>query len=263
MYPLEQELTWGKVTKNYGRNKMIQNFKNSPDNPEYKKSYNQELFTEVAPLYDRITKVLSLCHDAGWKRKLIALLPSREYSQCLDIACGTGDIAFALAQSFPKANVIGLDLTPDMITYAQSKNRHAHVTFMLGDMCQLSQPDASIDLVTGGYALRNAPDLKTVLIQIHRVLKPGGIAAFLDFSKPASKPLQKAEYHLLKMWGGLWGLVFHKNPSVYGYIADSLARYPDREQLHALLRSSGFDMLTSQRLFGGITEIIICSKRDL
>lgn len=240
---------------------MIQNFKNSPENPASKKAYNQELFTEVAPQYDRITKILSLWHDAGWKRKLIASLPPKTYHQCVDIACGTGDITFFLAKKFPQANIVGVDLTPEMIAYAQQKNRNSNVTFMLGDMCQLTQQPESVDLVTGGYALRNAPDLSIALAQIHKILKPGGIAAFLDFSKPTSKFLQKAEYHLLRVWGGLWGLVFHKNPSVYGYIAESLARYPDRQQLHTLLQDSGFDLIKTQRLFGGITEIIICSKR--
>ena len=241
---------------------MIKNFKNSPDSPAFKKAYNRELFTEVAPQYDRITKILSLGHDAGWKRRLIALLPSKNYSNCLDIACGTGDVTFSLAQQFPQAHIEGIDLTPEMITYAYNKNSYANVTFSLGDMCQLTQQPESVDLVTGGYALRNAPDLSIAFDQIHKVLKPGGIAAFLDFSKPTSQVLQKAEYYLLKMWGGLWGLVFHKNPSVYGYIAESLARYPDRQELHELLTKSGFDVLTTQRLFGGITEIIICSKRD-
>lgn len=240
---------------------MIEKFKNTPDNPNNKKAYNQELFATVAPQYDRITRVLSCGQDAGWKKKLLEMLPNQEYKECLDLACGTGDITFLLAQKYPLAHITGLDLTPDMISYAESKNNVPNVTFICQDMCQLTQKSASVDLVTGGYALRNAPDLRTALEHIHRVLKPDGIAAFLDFSKPTSPLWAKIEYHLLSWWGSLWGLIFHKNPAVYAYIADSLQRYPNEQQLNTLLHDVGFEVYATQKFFGGITQITVCRKK--
>ncbi len=240
---------------------MIKNFKKCSGSPEHKKVYNQQLFQAVAPKYDLITKILSCNHDARWKQYLIERIPAGEYNLCLDIACGTGDLTFALARRFGQAHIHGIDLTPRMLEYAQKKNTFANVQFMMLDMCHLGHQSGTVDLISGGYALRNAPDLAAVLQECVRVLKPGGIAAFLDFSKPSSKLGQHATYYLLKFWGGLWGLLLHANPAVYGYIAESLARYPDRNILYTMLNGAGFDLLETKRFFGGIIELIICKKR--
>ena len=117
-----------------------------------------------------------------------------------------------------------------------------------------------MDIVTGGYALRNAPDLCVVLEEISRVLKPGGIAAFLDFSKPKNKILQALHVWILKIWGGLWGLLLHGNTHIHGYIAASLKNYPNRDQLQYLLTQHGFIILTTRRFFLGMTEIITVQK---
>ena len=93
-----------------------------------------------------------------------------------------------------------------------------------------------MDIVTGGYALRNAPDLGTAIDEISRVLKPCGVAAFLDFSKPSGKILQKMEYWALKTWTGPWGTLLHRNREVYRYIAESLQPFPDRSQLRDIFR---------------------------
>jgi ubiquinone/menaquinone biosynthesis methyltransferase len=239
---------------------MIQRFKSI--SYEQKKIYNQQLFKVVAPRYDMITRLLSFNRDVAWKRKLLNALPSQSYKRCLDIACGTGDLTIALAEKFPEAQIYGLDLTPAMIELARHKNNNEHVHFVVGDMNNLTWDGNSVDLITGGYALRNAPDLKGVLAECYRVLKPGGIAAFLDFSKPESGWAQRVEYGLLKGWGGLWGLVFHANPAVYGYIAESLVQFPNRVQLHKLLAEMGFKVLENRRFFGGIIELVVCQKQE-
>lgn len=240
---------------------MIDNFRKIDQKPESKKAYNQELFAIVAPQYDRITKILSLGRDRYWKKQLIKMLPKKDYHHCIDIACGTGDLTFALNQHFPHAHIQGIDLTPSMISYARGKCSCSKISFTCGDMCDLKITDRSIDLITGGYALRNAPDLSKALSEFYRILKPGGIAAFLDFSKPTSPVMQKLEYHLLKTWGGLWGLVFHRNPAVYSYIAESLAQFPTSNELLKLLEENQFKVIKTKRFFGGITELIICQKQ--
>lgn len=167
--------------------------------PETKKYYNEQVFSEIAPRYDFITRALSLWRDAAWKRDLIAALPVKKNPVCLDLACGTGDIAFLLAEKYPQGQIIGLDITEPMLEISRSRNSYANVDFTNQDMSQLEFETNSIDVVTGGYALRNAPDLSIVIKEIHRVLKPGGTAAILDFSKPANKTGQMFEYWLLKI----------------------------------------------------------------
>lgn len=237
---------------------MIKRFKSCL--PEQKKTYNYDLFTEVAPQYDRITKVLSFGQDARWKHKLMQHIPALPYQKILDIACGTGDITFTLAQRFAQAYIYGVDLTPAMIERAQEKNNYHNVSLSVGDMCALEQKDGSIDLITAAYALRNAPDLSKALAEISRVLRSGGIVAILDFSKPTSYVLQQGEYLLLKWWGSLWGMIFHNNAAVYAYIAESLAQFPARKQFHQQFASYNLTILSTQRFFGGVIEIIVAQK---
>ena len=225
-----------------------------------KKHLNEEMFAVIAPRYDFITRLFSFWQDASWKRGLVDALPSLSAPACLDLACGTGDLCFLLAEKYPAAHITGIDLTKEMLVLARQVNRYDSVAFERGDMGQLQNPDLSVDVVTGGYALRNAPDLKQTISEIHRVLKPQGIAAFLDFSKPEGRFAQRIEYGLLKGWTGLWGLIFHRNHEVYSYIAESLSLYPDRAQLQDMFAQQGFTIISSRLHFLGITETLLVQK---
>jgi len=240
---------------------MLQKIKQVLENPREKKVYNEQLFTVVAPRYDLITKVLSFGQDNAWKRRLIQSLPDKKQAKCLDIACGTGDITFSLAKKFPDSIIYGIDLTPSMLAIAEQKNSFSNIFFKQADMCMLSYDNESIDIITGGYALRNAPSLDKAIIEIARVLKVGGTAAFLDFSKPKNRFLQNMSYYILKWWGGFWGILLHRDPTVYSYIAESLALYPDRQALRLLLEKHGFRIEKSKLLMGGLLELIVCTKR--
>jgi demethylmenaquinone methyltransferase/2-methoxy-6-polyprenyl-1,4-benzoquinol methylase len=118
----------------------------------------------------------------------------------------------------------------------------------------------SCDVVTGGYALRNAPDLDAALAETARVLRPAGTAAFLDFSAPRSPVLRRVHYALLLFWGGLWGLLIHGNPRVYAYIARSLARFPDRGTFHNRLRDAGLPVTDSRKFMCGMIEVVLCTR---
>lgn len=230
------------------------------DQPERKRLYNERLFEAVAPRYHFITRALSLGRDAAWKRQLVALLPDLEAPRCLDLACGTGDLTLLVHDRFPGSRVTGLDLTPAMIDLARTRRGADRVTFAVGDMTATGLPDASLDLVTGGYALRNAPDLERALREIHRILRPGGIGAFLDFSKPAHPWGQAITHAVLKTWGGFWGLLVHRNAEVYAYIAESLRRHPDRAAFRRLLGRVGFRELRAKRYYLGLLETIVVEK---
>jgi demethylmenaquinone methyltransferase/2-methoxy-6-polyprenyl-1,4-benzoquinol methylase len=226
-----------------------------------KKHFNEEMFSVIAPRYDFITRLFSFWQDAAWKRGLIAALPARPAPVCLDLACGTGDIAFLLAQKYPKGAITGLDITEDMLVLARQVNKFSNVSFARGDMAKLDTASATVDVITGGYALRNAPDLAVTIGEIHRVLKPGGVAAFLDFSKPTARWAQAIEYYVLKGWTGLWGIILHGNHEVYSYIAESLRVFPDRQALKTMFVAQGFTVLTSRLHFLGITETLTLEKK--
>lgn len=229
------------------------------DTPDHKRQFNALLFREVAPRYDLITRLLSFGRDAAWKRAMIARLPATA-AQALDIACGTGDLTRALAHRYPNAQVIGLDLTPEMLERARAIGAPPGVRFVEGNMQALPFPDNAFDVVTGGYALRNAPDLETALREIHRVLKPGGTLAVLDFSRSPNPLAWRVQYALLKFWGGLWGLLLHGHADVYGYIAESLRPYPDRPTLQSRLGAMGFSRVNSRTCLGGMIEWMVVRK---
>jgi len=229
------------------------------DVPDRKKFYNEQLFTEVAPKYDKITRLLSFGRDRAWKQMMIQAIPGNP-RHCLDLACGTGDLTLMLHERFPDATVTGVDLTPAMLDLARVRPGAEAIRFETGDMGALAFPDASMDLITGGYALRNAPDIGVALAEMVRVLKPGGCLALLDFSKSPSPLRHRLDYALLKSWGGFWGLALHGHADVYGYIAESLKRFPDRTALRRMLQQNKLGTLVEIPLFGGILEAIIYRK---
>jgi demethylmenaquinone methyltransferase/2-methoxy-6-polyprenyl-1,4-benzoquinol methylase len=228
--------------------------------PAGKLLFNEQMFGEIAGKYNFITRVLSFGRDIAWKNELIRHLPEIENPNCLDLASGTGDITFRLAEKYPSGSIIGLDLTEPMIEKARKINKYSNVEFQRGNMCKTNSPDNTFDIITGGYAIRNAPILEEALAEIERIIKPGGTAAFLDFSKVPNKLFQKFEIFLLKLWGGFWGLLLYRNIEVYTYIAESLKQFPDREQLRGLLQKCGFEVIFSKKHYAGLAETIICKK---
>jgi demethylmenaquinone methyltransferase/2-methoxy-6-polyprenyl-1,4-benzoquinol methylase len=230
------------------------------DIPDRKRKLNERLFVEVAPFYDRITRIMSLDRDRAWKRELISRLPGFERPVCLDVACGTGDLCGLLLGRYREPSIMGVDLSESMLAIARTRFAGTSATFRQGDMLRLPVADESVDVVTAGYALRNSPSLEAFLAEVFRVVKPGGVVAFLEFSRPDLR-LQATVYTgLIKLWGGFWSIAFHGDPNVYGYIADSLRRFPARTELHAILRSKGFEMYWKRRRFFGMVENIVVRK---
>jgi demethylmenaquinone methyltransferase/2-methoxy-6-polyprenyl-1,4-benzoquinol methylase len=241
--------------------------------PAPKREYNRRLFGAVAHRYGIVTRLLSFGWDGSWKRLLVRRLPPCDTGQLLDLACGTGDITRLLARRYPRCRVIGIDLTPAMLARARRRSGQAsvgsaggadcsfaQVEFREGDLARLPFGSDSCDIVTGGYALRNAPELRVALAEVYRVLRPGGTAAFLDFGKARRPRIQRVQLRLLGIWGSLWGWLLHRNPEVYGYIARSLALFPDRRAFAGLLRQVGFRSARFRLAGAGFTGLTWCRK---
>jgi demethylmenaquinone methyltransferase/2-methoxy-6-polyprenyl-1,4-benzoquinol methylase len=208
------------------------------DSPEAKRRYNARLFTTIAGRYDFITRLLSYGRDQAWKRDLLERAAIRPGERVLDLATGTGDLAFAAAAR--EAAVVGLDLAPRMIRLARAKPGAAGVRFVIGDMSALPVPPSSFDVVTTGYGLRNVPDLDRAIAEIARVLRPGGRFLSLDFEKPASAGWRSAYFAYLTIVGSTIGTLLHGDPDTYRYIPASLKRYPGAAAVADRLRAHGF-----------------------
>jgi demethylmenaquinone methyltransferase/2-methoxy-6-polyprenyl-1,4-benzoquinol methylase len=228
------------------------------DTPDAKRRYNRRLFSTIADRYDLITAVLSYGQDARWKRRLIAEAGITPQDRALDLACGTGDLAFAIAAR--GARTVGLDLTSRMLELAQAKTAPgfpvpAPVALITGDMTALPFAAATFDLVTTGYGLRNVPDLQTAIEEIARVLRPGGRFLSLDFNRPQSAVIRTTYLTYLAVVGSLLGWVLHRDPDTYRYIAASLQRYPGATGVAALLHAAGFTNIRIVPLLGGLMSL--------
>ena len=223
--------------------------------PEGKSQYVRTLFATIADRYDFITVALSYGQDRKWKRQLAALAQPAAGRRALDLATGTGDIAFALCTS--GAQVVGLDITPRMIELAKAKRmeRSGSCVFVVGDMLALPFPDRSFDLVTTGYGLRNVPDLEGALDEMARVLTPGGLALSLDFNRPANGLVRRAYLLYLSIVGGVLGSLLHGDPDTYRYIPASIRRYPGGVAVGRLMEARGFTDVRYMPVLGGLMAI--------
>ena len=228
--------------------------------PDEKRRYNRRMFTTIAPRYDLITRLLSFGGDQRWKRRLIDLAGIHPGQRVVDLACGTGDLAFGAAAK--GASVVGLDLTPRMIELARVRPEApaSGVSWMVGDMHALPFPAASVDVVTTGYGLRNVPDLNVALKEIHRVLRPGGLVCSLDFNKPESAPMRAIYFTYLDAVGASLGWVLHRDPDTYRYSPASIRRYPGARGVVSMMQALGFTDVRYLPVLGGLMAIHLARR---
>ena len=222
--------------------------------PAAKQRYVRRLFATIADRYDLITVVLSYGQDRRWKRRLVDLAGPGRDTRALDLATGTGDIAFGLAAE--GARVVGLDVTLRMIQLARAKiPTRGAAGFTVGDMMALPFPDGSFDVVTIGYGLRNVPDLDTAIAELFRVVRPGGRVLSLDFNRPTNRGVRLLYLAYLTVVGSALGWLLHRDPDTYRYIPASLRTYPGGAGVAAMLKSRGFVRVVHHPVLGGLMSI--------
>ncbi len=228
--------------------------------PEGKSRYVRRLFSTIADRYDLITILLSFGLDRRWKARLAADADLRPGDRALDLACGTGDISFEIAER--GARVIGLDITARMIEIARAKRRigRAKAVFLVGDMMSLPFPDGRFDVATVGYGIRNVPTIDIALGEIYRVLTPGGRVLSLDFNRPPNRMIRAVYLAYLTVVGSALGLVLHRDPDTYRYIPESIRRYPGAPGVAAAMRRLGFREVSYTPLLGSLMAINRGSK---
>jgi demethylmenaquinone methyltransferase / 2-methoxy-6-polyprenyl-1,4-benzoquinol methylase len=221
--------------------------------PDGKRRYVRALFATIADRYDFITVALSYGQDRRWKRRLIDLAAPQRGSRALDLATGTGDIAFALAAR--GARVVGLDITLRMIELARAKHDRGLVRFLVGDMLALPFPSACFDIVTTGYGLRNVPNLTTAIDEIGRVLAPGGQLLSLDFNRPSNRVVRAVYLAYLGAVGGALGWMLHRDADTYRYIPASIRQYPGADAVARIFEARGFHAVRCYPVLGGLMAI--------
>ncbi|MBT7810129.1 MAG: ubiquinone/menaquinone biosynthesis methyltransferase, partial [Deltaproteobacteria bacterium] len=149
-----------------------------------KAHYVEQKFDEIAQKYDRFNDLITFGMHRYWKRFVVRQTGLQPEEHCLDLCCGTGDIAREVLRQYPTSKVTGLDFSQKMLNIAKSKSsNNSGVQYLLGNAMEIPFSDTNFDAVTIGYGLRNVPNLNGCLQEILRVLKPGGILVSLDVGK--------------------------------------------------------------------------------
>lgn len=201
------------------------------------------MFDRIAPVYDLMNRVMTVGLDRIWRRRAVDAVVTPG-SAVLDVCCGTGDLAIAAESA--GGVVTGLDFSAEMLERARRKS--ASITWVQGDALALPFPDGSFDAATVGFGIRNVADLESGLLELRRILRPGGRLAILEITQPRG---------VLRPFFSLWfdrvvpalGRVL-PGGNAYTYLPASVRRFPDAESLAATLGRVGFADVTF-RLMGG------------
>ena len=186
----------------------------------------------------------------------MAIADVKTGERALDLACGTGDIAFGVADR--GARTTGLDITHRMLQLASL--RSSRVSLITGDMTSLPFRSDSFDLVTTGYGLRNVPDLDAAIAEIARVLKPRGRLLSLDFNRPESVVIRAVYLAYLTAVGATLGWILHRDPDTYRYIPASIRRYPGARGVADKMVARGFTNVRIVPLLFGLMTLHLAER---
>jgi demethylmenaquinone methyltransferase/2-methoxy-6-polyprenyl-1,4-benzoquinol methylase len=215
-----------------------------------------DLFAAIAHRYDLLNDLQSLGLHRRWKCRVIKLASPQPGARALDVCCGTGDLALALARR--GVEVTGLDFSGKMLEIARARSRKLAAPvpqFIQGDAQQIPFPDDSFDLVTVAYGLRNLANWETGLAEICRVARPGGRIVSLDFGKPPNALWRAIYFTHLKLSVPLIGLLFCGNSRAYAYILESLKHFPAQRGVEEKMHELKLAQVRVIRLLGGAMAI--------
>lgn len=232
-----------------------------------------QMFSDIARRYDRANHILSLNRDRLWRRELVQHAAPQPGERLLDLCTGTGDVVIEFAHVCPKLQIVGLDLSEEMLRVAREKiaphfrmmlpspsggrgsGGEGHITFVRGSALELPFAPNSFEIVTIAFGLRNLPDRAQGLREIYRVLSPGGRVLILEFSVPQSFLARSVYLPYLRYvvpWVG--GMLTGARAS-YEYLRDSILTFPDRAQLLEELYETGFRPVGYRDLTLGIATL--------
>ena len=223
-----------------------------------KKQEVAEMFDNISARYDFLNHFLSLGIDKIWRRKAINQLRSTPVKKLIDIATGTGDFAIAALKLNPE-EVIGLDISAGMLAVGEQKmikNKvDSIIKMQLGDSENIPYDSNYFDALTVGFGVRNFENLEIGLTEMLRVLKPGGKAVILEFSKPKRFPIKQIFGFYSRYFIPFFGKRISKDAQAYSYLPESVAAFPEGKDFEEILHKIGYKNIESTLVSGGIATI--------
>jgi demethylmenaquinone methyltransferase/2-methoxy-6-polyprenyl-1,4-benzoquinol methylase len=237
-------------------------FRIMPDNQNNTEDHDriQSMFNEIAPDYDRLNHIMTLGMDRHWRNKLVRMISPLQNKIILDIATGTGDLAFSMIKKQPKF-IHGIDFSESMVKLCNQKiqSKKAHKIFRCthADVVNIPFGDQSIDVASISFGIRNFEDPEAALLEIRRVLKPGGTFVVLEFFRSRLVERNKLFRFYMKQMIPFAGSIISGHPDAYRYLFHSIEHFLSEQEFAGLMKDCGFKEVQTKKLFFGTAFIMI------
>lgn len=212
------------------------------------------MFDGIAPVYDSGNDFLSFGFARVWRRNAVGRMKAP--GRVLDVACGTGDFAWAAARRFPDAEVVGIDFSKEMIARARVKYP---LEFLVGDVQALPFESAAFDAVTVGFGFRNFQDKPRALTELNRILRVGGQLLVLEASRPETL-LERLAYRFFRQTFVRLAAWISGHRDAYAYLADSMLEMPPAAVVREMLETAGFTKIQRIRYAFGLCSLSLGEK---
>jgi len=224
----------------------------------------EQMFSNIAPWYDFLNRLLSLRRDVVWRQELVQGIGLAPEALILDLAAGTLDVSLEITRQQPGSRVVAADFSLAMLLKGMEKLRTVRaenrIFPMAADAYALPFTEARFDAVTIAFGIRNLPDRVNALKEMHRVLRPGGIGAILEFIPPESGWLQNVYKLYLNRLLPLVGRIFSQHTFAYSYLAESINNFPTAEAFCQQMQAAGFRQVRRRQLTFGVACLFYGEK---
>ncbi len=223
-------------------------------------SDNTRMFSKIARRYDLLNHVLSLNIDRLWRRWAVATAALPPGGRVLDVCAGTGDVSVGFARYTKASVIVGVDLSQEMIRVGLGKTAGRRIHWVEGDVMDLPFEEGVFDAVANAFGLRNLADYDHGVIEMARVLRPGGRLVILEFAPPSDGLFQRAYRAYLQVMVPAIGTLVSGDDGAYRYLASSVGGFLGCDRVLEIMRAAGLRRTRARRLTGGIAYIYSGTK---
>ena len=217
----------------------------------------RQMFGSIAARYDLANHILSCGFDFYWRKRAAEIVAHWSPNKIVDLATGTGDLAFAITKKSPDAEIVGIDFSEDMLAIARRKGLRKTI---VADAMRLPFADATFDCLTVAFGLRNMEDWDAALREMSRVLRTSGHLLILEFSLPRLSILRAVYRFYLHRCLPFLGSFLTRKKTAYHYLGDSIEKFPSDDAMRRLLEANGFCAVSIEPLTGGIVTIFTAER---